>query len=295
MDYADDGDLLLKVKEKLKMAELMKRDDSKESFGLRNYLTLRDEGYRFSEDEVWSIAIQMIMGLKALHDKSILHRDLKSANIFCYKNGAVKLGDLNVSKIMKEQMSFTQTGTPYYASPEIWRDKPYDFKSDVWSLGIIIYEVAMLSVPFKAVSIEELYKNVLRGVYSPIHYSYSLDLHDLITCIIQVDPKKRPSCNEILAMPIVQEKMKKLGFAQFDSKYVDLSPSKGFKPSTVRQILNPLNSKLLPSRLPYADYGSEQSMRGKSPAEQTIDTVDLTAREIRAYPFKKHSNKPILK
>jgi NIMA (never in mitosis gene a)-related kinase len=124
--------------------------------------------HRFDEIEVWNIAIQMIKGIKALHNKRILHRDLKSANIFTYSDGTVKIGDLNVSKIMKEQLSYTQTGTPYYASPEVWRDKPYDFKSDIWSLGVIIYEVAMLVVPFKAETIEDLYKKVCRGIFVPI-------------------------------------------------------------------------------------------------------------------------------
>jgi NIMA (never in mitosis gene a)-related kinase len=110
----------------------------------------------------------MILGIKALHDRSILHRDLKSANIFVYSDGTVKIGDLNVSKIMKEQLSYTQTGTPYYACPEVWRDKPYDFKSDIWSLGVIIYEIATLAVPFKADTIDELYKKCCRGVYAPI-------------------------------------------------------------------------------------------------------------------------------
>lgn len=113
--------------------------------------------------------LQLIQGLKALHDQSILHRDLKSANIFLYQNGTAKIGDLNVSKILREQLSYTQTGTPYYASPEIWRDKPYDFKSDVWSLGVIFYEICELIVPFKADNLEELFKKVCRGVYPPIN------------------------------------------------------------------------------------------------------------------------------
>lgn len=200
--------------------------------------------HRFDEIDVWNIAIQMIKGIKALHDKRILHRDLKSANIFTYSDGTVKIGDLNVSKIMKEQLSYTQTGTPYYASPEVWRDKPYDFKSDIWSLGVIIYEVAMLVVPFKAETIEELYKKVCRGIYHPIPSTvFSKELSDLLKSMLNVDPQKRPTCNDILSIPYVQDKMKQLGFtrelALLGSDKV--FQNEAFKPSTVHQILNPLN------------------------------------------------------
>ena len=77
-----------------------------------------------------------------------MHRDLKSANIFKTTCG-YKLGDLNVSKVVTGNLAYTQTGTPYYASPEVWRDEPYDSKSDVWSLGCIIFEMAMLRHPFE--------------------------------------------------------------------------------------------------------------------------------------------------
>lgn len=81
----------------------------------------------------------MTKGLKSLHDKKILHRDLKCANVFVTGDGVYKLGDLNVSKVLKKDLAQTQTGTPYYASPEVWKDKPYDSKSDIWSLGCVIY------------------------------------------------------------------------------------------------------------------------------------------------------------
>lgn len=79
-----------------------------------------------------------------------MHRDIKSANIFI-SEGVYKLGDLNVSKIFNPSdiMARTQTGTPYYASPEVWRDEPYDTKSDIWSLGCVIYEMCALKPPFK--------------------------------------------------------------------------------------------------------------------------------------------------
>jgi NIMA (never in mitosis gene a)-related kinase len=95
--------------------------------------------------------IQTIKGLKALHDLRIMHRDLKSANVFAYKDLTFKLGDMNVSKVAnKRGLNYTQTGTPYYASPEVWRDEPYDNKSDIWSLGCVLYEMITLKPPFTA-------------------------------------------------------------------------------------------------------------------------------------------------
>ena len=108
MEYCDDGDLETKIK-------IMKRNRQK-----------------FEENLIWSYFIQIIHGLKALHDKKILHRDLKSANIFLTKEkNQCKIGDLNASKVMKEKfLQNSQIGTPTYSSPEIWQNKPYSYKSD---------------------------------------------------------------------------------------------------------------------------------------------------------------------
>ena len=78
-------------------------------------------------------------GLYSLHSNKILHRDLKSANIFIAADGTYKLGDLNISKVLKRDLAQTQTGTPYYCSPEVWKNKPYGVKSDIWSLGCVLY------------------------------------------------------------------------------------------------------------------------------------------------------------
>ena len=75
-----------------------------------------------------------------------------------------KLGDLNVSKVVKKGLGYTQTGTPYYASPEVWQDRPYDIKSDVWSLGCVLYEMITLKPPFHAQDMAGLYKKVLKGI-----------------------------------------------------------------------------------------------------------------------------------
>ena len=156
MEYADKGDLFQEITERKKT---------------KNY---------FNEEEIWKVFIQLLKGLKSLHDLNILHRDIKSANVFLFDGGICKLGDLNVSKIAKKGVGYTQTGTPYYASPEVWDEKRYDSKSDVWSLGCVIYEMITFRPPFQAKSMDELYKRIMRGIYPKIPSRYSEDLSDII-------------------------------------------------------------------------------------------------------------------
>ena len=125
------------------------------------------------EDKIWHIFKQMVEGLVALHNNKIVHRDIKCANIFLSKEGGVKLGDMNVSKIAKAGVMQTQTGTPYYCPPEVWKDKPYNEKCDIWSLGCVIYELTSLKPPFLAKNMQELYSKVTAGKYPaiPKHFS----------------------------------------------------------------------------------------------------------------------------
>lgn len=110
------------------------------------------------------------------------------------KDGTVKLGDLNVSKVAKQGLVQTQTGTPYYASPEVWKDKPYNHKSDIWSLGAVLYEVITLKPPFTANSMSDLCKRVVAGKYPPIPSTYSKTLANMVKTLLKVKPSDRPSC-----------------------------------------------------------------------------------------------------
>jgi NIMA (never in mitosis gene a)-related kinase len=136
-----------------------------------------------------------VRGLKALHDQNICHRDIKCANLFLTKSGMVKLGDLNVSKVAKKGLMHTQTGPPSYASPEVWKDKPYDNKSDIWSLGCVLYEMITLLPPFRANSMQGLANKVTKGIFDPISSRYSADLHQMIKSCLQVNCAIRPSCD----------------------------------------------------------------------------------------------------
>lgn len=160
------------------------------------------------EADIWRYMIGMCKGLKALHDLKILHRDLKCANIFLTQQSGgeviAKLGDLNVSKVAKRGLCMTQTGTPYYASPEVWRDMPYDAKSDMWSLGCVCYEMVALRPPFRAEDMEGLYRKVLRGQYPRIPPHFSHDLSELIGILLQVNPRHRPSVDQLLQLPVMR-------------------------------------------------------------------------------------------
>jgi NIMA (never in mitosis gene a)-related kinase len=144
-----------------------------------------------------------------------LHRDLKSLNIFLKQGNDIRVGDLGVAKVLKNTF-FAKTfiGTPYYLSPEICEDKPYSFKSDVWALGCILYELCTLHHPFEAKSQGALVLKILNGNPTPIKKSYSEDLQKVITLILEKNIYKRPSCKTILKLPYIIEKVKKLNMIQ---------------------------------------------------------------------------------
>jgi serine/threonine protein kinase len=183
MECADDGDLQAKIN-KYKLSKTW-----------------------IPEKDIWSYLIQILQGLKSLHDHKIMHRDLKTANVFVHKNGNIKLGDMNVSKELESGFLVTQTGTPYYASPEVWSERPYDYKSDIWSLGCIIYELCALKLPFRGKNIDQLFKSVLSGIYDPLPNYYSKDLQHIIALMLKLEPTKRPNCDSLLTNPLISKKI----------------------------------------------------------------------------------------
>jgi serine/threonine protein kinase len=138
--------------------------------------------------------------LDYVHSKKILHRDLKAGNIFLTKSGQIKLGDFGIARVLNKtmDMAVTSIGTPLYMSPECCNNKPYSFKSDVWSLGCVIYELVNQCCPFNATDLRGLFMKIIRGVYAPVKSSYSSSLRTLIDRMLVTSHSKRPTVRTIL-------------------------------------------------------------------------------------------------
>ncbi|EFJ46297.1 NimA-related protein kinase 5 [Volvox carteri f. nagariensis] len=161
----------------------------------------------FTEEEVMNMFVQIASALSYIHSKRVLHRDLKTQNIFIARGGIIKLGDFGISKVLERTDSFatTVTGTPYYMAPEICTNQPYTYKSDIWSLGCVLYELCTLKHAFAADSLLSLVYQIVRGNFPPIPTDqFSSGLSDLVNRLLARDATTRPSLGEVFKMPYVQ-------------------------------------------------------------------------------------------
>ena len=135
-----------------------------------------------------------------------MHRDIKSKNIFKTKTGILKLGDFGITKVLANTTSEARTklGTPCYLSPEMVNDKPYKYSSDIWSLGVLLYEMCSLQSPFWGSTVNELFEKISNGEYHPIPIIYSDDLRTFIDSMLNTDPLLRPNINEVICHPLLK-------------------------------------------------------------------------------------------
>ena len=168
----------------------------------------KERGSKIEEKIIWIIFIQLSLGLSYLHHKKILHRDIKTKNIFIKNNLTVKIGDFGIAKILNSTSSYAHTfiGTPYYISPELCKDQPYNDKSDVWSLGCVLYELCTLNHPFEGGTQVEIYEKIMTQKFKAISPEYSLELKKMVDLLLEKDEKKRPKMKDIIRMKCVIDK-----------------------------------------------------------------------------------------
>ena len=247
MDYADGGDLSQKIE--------------------------RQRGKLFTEKEIMRDFIQIALAIKYIHDRKILHRDLKGQNIFLMKDGTIKLGDFGIARVLEKTCDLckTQIGTPFYLSPEICQGKNYNSKTDIWSLGCILYELCTLKHAFEAGNMNALLMNIVRNKYKPIPATYSSDLRNLVDSMLTKEPERRPTINKILSIPFIKDQLNNFLSETLLSYEMQHTILHGRKPFAIPTILpehikedvnNPHDNKLpVPTALEKLKGGEDEQKR----------------------------------
>ena len=169
---------------------------------------LKKTNEHFPEELIWKFFIQILLALKTCHyhkEGKILHRDIKPSNVFLDSENNAKLGDFGLSRMLSEENNFaiSRVGTPYYMSPEQIEDMRYNEKSDIWSLGCFLYELATFNPPFTATNQLSLALKIKSGNVANIPNIYSQELSSVIMCLMRVNPENRPNAEEITNYPPV--------------------------------------------------------------------------------------------
>ncbi|KAK0424078.1 hypothetical protein QR680_008488 [Steinernema hermaphroditum] len=187
-------------------------------------LLTRVENY-IEEGEIMRLFDQITNAVAYLHDNSVLHRDLKTANIFLTKYNDVKVGDFGISKIMSAetvvQGAHTVVGTPFYISPEMCEGKPYNEKSDIWALGCILYEMACLQKTFDGANLPAVVNKIMKAEYNQVKGPYSNKLKILIRQMLKTDAKERPTAKELLEFIHKGRKISYSGSKDSDARFAN--------------------------------------------------------------------------
>ncbi|KAJ7422381.1 NIMA related kinase 1 [Pitangus sulphuratus] len=260
MDYCEGGDLFKKIN--------------------------AQKGVLFSEDQILDWFVQICLALKHIHDRKILHRDIKSQNIFLTKDGTIQLGDFGIARVLNSTAELARTciGTPYYLSPEICQNKPYNNKSDIWALGCVLYEMCTLKHAFEAGNMKNLVLKIISGPFPPVSVHYSYDLRNLLSQLFKRNPRNRPSVNSILEKNFLAKRVEKF-----------------LTPELIAEEFNhKIFQKFGPHAAPAKKPGQDQTPTSVAPAQKITKPaakygVPLTIRKSCGAPKKPNEKKPLTK
>ncbi|CAN1235894.1 Mitogen-activated protein kinase kinase kinase 1, partial [Linum perenne] len=165
--------------------------------------------YNLKDSQVSAYTRQILHGLKYLHDRDVVHRDIKCANILVDANGSVKLADFGLAKLQATKLNDVKSckGTAFWMAPEVVNGKSrgYGLPADIWSLGCTVLEMLTRQIPYSDLECQmtALFK-IGRGIPPTVSDSLSNDARDFILKCLQVNPADRPTAAQLLDHPFVK-------------------------------------------------------------------------------------------
>ncbi|CCW72222.1 unnamed protein product [Phytomonas sp. Hart1] len=166
----------------------------------------------FQEHEALFLFIQLCLSIDHIHSRKMLHRDIKSANVLLTSTGLIKLGDFGFSHQYDDTVSGvvanTFCGTPYCLAPELWSNQRYSKKADIWSLGVVLYEIMALKRPFNSTNMKGLMAKILNVDYDLLPENFSQEFRDVVRQILVSDASERPTVHDIFRFPYIYEGLK---------------------------------------------------------------------------------------
>ncbi|XP_052546114.1 serine/threonine-protein kinase Nek1 isoform X4 [Tympanuchus pallidicinctus] len=269
MDYCEGGDLFKKIN--------------------------AQKGVLFSEDQILDWFVQICLALKHIHDRKILHRDIKSQNIFLTKDGTIQLGDFGIARVLNSTVELARTciGTPYYLSPEICQNRPYNNKSDIWALGCVLYEMCTLKHAFEAGNMKNLVLKIISGSFPPVSMHYSYDLRNLLSQLFKRNPRDRPSVNSILEKNFIAKRVEKFLTPQLIAEEFSHKTFHKFGPHAApakRPAQGQISASIAPAQKitkPAAKYGVPLAMKKCYDAPKKHHEKKSLIKLRQAYPTPK--------
>ena len=242
------------------------------------------------EEIIWKIFIQLCFALYHIHNKNIIHRNIKTSNIIIDSKYNLKLTNFKNAYSLKSENDFCNEYNfdekENIIAPELLLKEEYNTKIDIWYLGVVIYEICTFNKPFEGQNEEEIYKKILENLYPSIGNKYSKELIHLIDQLLIKNQKERPSIKDIINQYLFISKSKEANLYDFLDKIIN--PQKNSKKRVLSLKPNKINKRPVSAMQIKREVKKSANIKRKKEVEKEKDENDIDILTERFLDVKKN-------